>query len=257
LLGVLLALPARAAQVAASIEYETIPRPAGLPDNFQPAGGATLQFLAIKAIDGFRVEAALWQPPAKAPADTTLFVMVHGSGDNYHHGPTMSLAHDLSPRGYAALATGCALGKTRNVLVQDEASYRALADQAVKSLHDGTLEKYLPDKMRYLGGQNSPVTGQHFLTYRLDDVSVADGTYWIHRIPHPILIARDQADGIVLPFEPHMLLSAAHARDSLATSVTFVLVPDARPPSADGHSFIGNEQRLTDTVAGWLADQHL
>jgi pimeloyl-ACP methyl ester carboxylesterase len=326
LLGLLLALPARAAQVAASIEYETIARPAGLPDNFQPEGGATLQFLGIKAIDGFRVEAALWQPPNKAPADTTLIVMVHGSGDNYHHGPTMSLAHDLSPRGYAALsintrqhddlintdnfldirrdieaavATGRALGyrrlvlyghslgniqvqyyaatdwspdikaviltgpfgnlpwKTRTILVQDEASYRALADEAMSSLHDGTLGKYLPDKMRYLGGQNSPVTGQHFLTYRLDDSSVADGTYWIHRIPHPILIARDQADGIVLPFEPHMLLSAAHAPDSLATSVTFVLVPDARPPSADGHSFIGNEQRLTDTVAGWLADQHL
>jgi hypothetical protein len=31
----------------------------------------------------------------------------------------------------------------------------------------------------------------------------------------------------------------------------------ARAPSADSHFFIGNEQRLTDTVAGWLADQHL
>ncbi|HUB97089.1 MAG TPA: alpha/beta fold hydrolase [Stellaceae bacterium] len=326
LLAVSLALPAGAAQVAASIEYDTMPRPAGLPDAFQPTGGASLQFLAIKAIDGYRIEGALWTPHSKAPADTTLIVMIHGSGDNYHHGPTMSLAHDLSPRGYAALSintrqhddlinadnffdvrrdieaaveTARALGyhrlvlyghslgniqvqyyaatdwspdiraviltgtfgnlpwKTRNLLIQDETSYRALADEAMKSMKDDTLGKYLPDKMRYLGGQNAAVTGQHFLTYRLEGVSVADGTYWIHRIPHPILIARDQADGIVQPFEPYMLLSAAHAQDSLVTSIKYVLVPDARPPSADGHSFIGNEQRLTDTVAAWLADQHL
>src|ERR1700738_4146434 len=72
-----------AAQIAASIEYEIVTRPSGLPDDFQPASGTSLKFLAIKAIDGFRVDAALWQPSGEQPADTALIVMVHGSGDNY------------------------------------------------------------------------------------------------------------------------------------------------------------------------------
>jgi hypothetical protein len=45
-------------RIAASIEYETIPRPAGLPDDLQALPGASLRFLSIKAIDGFKVEAA-------------------------------------------------------------------------------------------------------------------------------------------------------------------------------------------------------
>jgi hypothetical protein len=61
------------------------------------------------------------------------------------------------------------------------------------------------------------VTEQHFLTYRDEQTSAADGTYWISRIPRPILILRDQADGVVLPFEPYMLLSAAHAEESLVS----------------------------------------
>ena len=317
---------AGAAQLAAGIEYDVVARPAGLPDDFQPQQGAALQFLSIKAIDGFKVDAALWQPQGKPPADTTLIVMVHGSGDNYHSGPNKSLAHDLSARGYAALAintrqhdeyintdnfldirrdieaavaTGRAMGyrtlvlqghslgniqtlfyaatdwspdikavillgpfanlpwKSRNILVQNEDAFKKLTDEALQAERDGKLADTLPTKMHYFTGQDVPVTGQHFLTYRLAETSVADGTFWIRRVPHPILIARDQADGVVLPFEPYMLLSAAHGEDSLVTSIKYVLVPDARPPSLDGHSFIGNEQKLTDTVAAWLGEQHL
>ena len=35
--------------------------------------------------------------------------------------------------------------------------------------------------------------------------------------PRPILILSDEADGVVLPFEPYMLLSAAHAEESLVS----------------------------------------
>jgi hypothetical protein len=42
------------AQIAASIEYETASTPAGLPDDMQALPGASLRFLSIKAIDGFR-----------------------------------------------------------------------------------------------------------------------------------------------------------------------------------------------------------
>src|SRR5690349_21763275 len=90
-------------------------------------------------------------------------------------------------------------------------------------------------------GQEVPLTAQHFLTYRWEQTSVADGTYWIRRIPSPILLVRDQADGLVQPFEPYQLLSSAHSEGSLITSIKYVLLPNARPPGRDGHLFIGNE----------------
>ena len=134
----------------------------------------------------------------------------------------------------------------------------------MKALSDGTLGEYLAVKMRAIAGpgisitgQEVPLTGQHFLTYRWEQTSVADGTYWIRRIPNPILLVRDQADGLVQPFEPYQLLSSAHSEGSLTASIKYVLLPDARPPGRDGHSFIGSEKPLTETVLGWLAEQHL
>jgi hypothetical protein len=73
------------AQIAAIIEYETASPPAGLPDDMHALPGASLRFLLIKAIDGFRVQAALWQPENKPPADTTIIVQVHGSGGHLPH----------------------------------------------------------------------------------------------------------------------------------------------------------------------------
>ena len=58
-------------QIVASIEYETA-SPPGLPDEMHPLPGASLRFLSIKAIDGFKVQAALWQPENKPPAETTM-----------------------------------------------------------------------------------------------------------------------------------------------------------------------------------------
>ena len=128
---------------------------------------------------------------------------------------------------------------------------------SMKSLHDGTLGAILPTKMPAIKGQIAPVTAQHFLTYRWEQTSVADVTFWIHRVPQAILMVRDQADGIILPFEPYMILSAAHSDGSLVRSIKYVMLPDAKPPSPQGHYFIGNEQSLIETVAAWLAEQHL
>ncbi len=54
-----------------------------------------------------------------------------------------------------------------------------------------------------------------------------------------------------------MLLSPAHSEGSLVTSIKYVMLPNTKPPSPQGHYFIGNNQLLISTVAGWLADQHL
>jgi fermentation-respiration switch protein FrsA (DUF1100 family) len=111
--------------------------------------------------------------------------------------------------------------------------------------------------MRWIGGVETPVTPQHFLTYRDEQASAADGTYWISRIPRPILILRDEADGVVLPFEPYMLLSAAQTEGSLVPSIKYVLLPNNRPPSREGHIFTDNTEALTDAVAAWLGEQQL
>src|SRR6267142_3576642 len=121
-------------------------------------------------------------------------------------------ATDWDPAIKAVILTG-AFGKlpwkSRHILIQDEDNYKALTEAALGALKAGKVAEILPIKMRWLGGVETPVTAQHFLTYRDEQTSAADGTYWISRIPHPILMLRDQADGIILPFEPHMLLSAA------------------------------------------------
>jgi pimeloyl-ACP methyl ester carboxylesterase len=318
-------MPGNAAQIAASVEYEIVARPASLPENFKAAPGTSLQFLAIKTIDGFRMDAALWQPSGKLVADTTLIVMALGD-NNYYSPPQNTLGRGLAEKGYAALAintrnhdgniysqnflhlrrdieaavsTARAIGyrsvvlqghsqgnihvqfyaatnwdpdikgvillgafanlpwKTRNLLVQNEENFKALIEASLKSLRDRTAETELPVKMHSFTGQDASITAQHFLTYRWDRTSVADGTFWIHRIPNPILLVRDQADAFIPAFEASMLLSAAQSEGSLVASIKYVMLPNTKPPSPQGHYFIGNEQPLINAVAGWLSEQRL
>jgi hypothetical protein len=92
------------ALIVASIEHEAASPPHGLPDDMEPLPGASLRFLSIKSIDGFKVQAALWQPEKKPPAETTIIVQVHGSGGNLASFPLRAIARALSARGYAALS---------------------------------------------------------------------------------------------------------------------------------------------------------
>ena len=317
---------AEAAQIAASIEFDAAPRPPGLPEDMQPLPGASLKFLSIKAIDGFKVDAALWQPDGVQPDRTAILVQVHGSGSNLAELPLRAIARALSSKGYAALsistrqhdtnintdnffdvrkdieaavATAKALGytsivleghslgtiqveyyaatnwdpaikavvltgpfgklpwKSRNIIIQDDDTYKELGVVARSATVAGKAADILPMKMPYLNGRQTPVTAQHFLTYRDEHSSAADGTYWIPRIPHPILMLRDQADGIVLPFEPYMLLSAAHGEGSLVQGITYEVVPDTHPTGPTGHTFTDNTQPLVDRVSAWLAKQPL
>src|SRR3984893_17490997 len=246
------------AQIAASIEYETDSTPAGLPDDMQALPVASLRFLSIRAIDGFKVQAALWQPENRPAA--ALIVQMHSSGGNLSSLPLRATARALSAKGYAALgistrqhdehvntdnffdvrrdieaavATVRALGyrsivlqghslgtvqvqyyaatdwdpaikavvltgafgklpwKSRHILIQDEDNYKALAEASLAALKAGKADEILPIKMRWLGGVETPVTPQHFLTYSGEQTSAADGTYWVSRIPRPILVLRD------------------------------------------------------------------
>lgn len=147
--------------------------------------------------------------------------------------------------------------KSRHLLVQDEENFRQLSEAAMKSLHDGTLEQVLPVRMGWITGEKVPLTGQHFLTYRWEPTSVADGTFWIRRVPRPIVMIRDAGDAIIQPFEPYMLLSAATSAGSLVPSAKLVVLPNAKGRSPAAHGFVDNKQPLIDTVAGWLAEQRL
>jgi len=318
------------AERAAGIDYDFVDRPANLPADFQASDGINLRFLAIKAIDGFRVDAALWQPKEKLASATTLIVGVPGSGGNFVNG-TPPISPLLSAKGYgvltistrqhdelrntenffdvrrdieAAVYTARALGyqtlvlwgqslgnlhvqyyaantwdpdikavvltgmpanlpwRTRHMLIQDEDAFSRLSEAAIKSLRDGTERNLLPLRMRRTLGADEPVTGAHFLTNRSEASSTADGTYWIKRIPQPILMVRDAGDAIIAPFEPYALLSAATSPGSLVPTIEYVLIPNAKDPnpapfSLRGHLFLDNREPLAETVTRWLSARHL
>ena len=315
-----------AGQIATDIEYSYVERPSGLPNDYNATSGTSLKFLSIKTIDGFLVQAALWQPDAKMANATTLIVMVHGSGGNYARNPTSALSKGLSEKGFAALAintrqhdekrntdnffdisrdidaavqTAKALGyrsivlqghsigtlqvlfyaatnwdrkikavvqlstlgdlpwRSRYLQIQDEEKFRSLSEAALQALREGKEQEILPLQMRRTARVEEPVTGEHFLTYRTEATAGADGPYWIRRVPHPILMVRDAGDIIVPPFEPYTLLSSATSPGSLVPNIKFVVLPDEKGPNPGGHFFADNGKELSQTIADWLADQHL
>jgi pimeloyl-ACP methyl ester carboxylesterase len=314
------------AETSASISYEMTARPNELSDDFAEKNGVDLRFLKLKAIDGNEINGALWQPTSKKPADTTIVVMIHGSGGSYRRAPESALGARLAVKGYATLAidtrqhddyintenffdvrrdieaavyTARALGyrsivlqghslgniqvqffaatnwdkdikgvmllgsfsnlpwKTRNILVQNEPQFQKLIAAAFEAYRAGNMDTPLDIKMQYFTGQQVPVTAQHFLTYRWSKSSVADGTMWIKQVPYPVLLVRDQADGLVASFEPASLLDAAHSEGSLVKGIELVVLPNKNAPSLKGHYFDGNEQPLADTLVNWLAARGL
>src|SRR5262249_54181240 len=106
--------------------------------------------------------------------------------------------------------------KSRHLLIGDEEKYRSLAAQSVELLHANSADALLRTAMP-MGKDlpEVPVTAQHFLTYRLEGVSAAEGVFWIKRIPRPVLMIRDEGDMTVHDFEPNVLLAAAQSDDSI------------------------------------------
>ena len=308
--------------IAASIAYEEIARPSYLPATFDAPAGVALRFLSIRALDGVADDAALFEPHGAVAAETTLVLVCHGSGANYHVDPEGPLSMGLAARGFAVLAidnrahdagintdnfmeirrdieaavavakslgyrrlvlAGHSLGtihllfyaavtwdaaivavlllspfaslpwKTRNVLVQDDDNYFTLRAQAQEALRAGRADAVLSERMGFYTGGDVPVSARHFITYRDDVTSVANGNSWIARVPYPMLIVRDAADGVILPWEPYELLSSAHAAGSLVPRIEYAVVPHDAAPSLPAHSFVGNAAALLDVVTAYLA----
>lgn len=138
--------------------------------------------------------------------------------------------------------------KSRHLLVRDEATYRALTDEAVAAVRAGQYERTLATGMPWLHGRTVPVTAQHFLTYRRVGIAGARSVDWVARIPYPLLLIRDEHDPVIHDFEPNWLESAL--AEGLSPSVTSVSLSSAA--STDGHRFEGSREALLDTVSGWL-----
>lgn len=140
-------------------------------------------------------------------------------------------------------------------------------DPDIKAVVLSGMFANLPWRTRYMLIQNEdafhrPITGRHFLTYRSEASSAAEGTYWIKPIPRPILMVRDAGDAIIAPFEPYALLSAATSSGSLVPSIEYVLIPNTKDPnpapfSLRGHLFLDNREPLAETVTRWIGARHL
>jgi pimeloyl-ACP methyl ester carboxylesterase len=142
--------------------------------------------------------------------------------------------------------------KTRHILTQNEDEFRDLTAAAMKAVAERRPADILPVAMGWMGMVRVPANAQHVLTYRVEETSASDGCFWIRRTPYPILMVRDEADGIILDFEPYMLLSAATAEHSLVQGIEYVKLANSRPPSKEGHVFTDTQSELVATVAEWL-----
>lgn len=142
--------------------------------------------------------------------------------------------------------------KSRHMLVQDEPAWAQLQSEALAALRAGSHEQPLASPMGWYTGERVPVTARHFLSYRAEASSAAIGTFWIARVPHPILMVRDDGDQVVHAFEPINLLSAATAPGALVPSIDYVRLPNPKGPNPRGHSFSDNRQALAQTVGDWL-----
>lgn len=88
----------------AAISYRFTGRPVHIPDDIVAPAGVDLKFVLVTAIDGVTNAAALIQPRASVPRDTTIIVHVHGSGGNYYGLPHGRQVMPLALRGFAGLA---------------------------------------------------------------------------------------------------------------------------------------------------------
>ena len=142
--------------------------------------------------------------------------------------------------------------KTKNILVRNDAQFDRLIVEALAAVQGGDPAKRLDTPIIYYDGSSGAVTAQHFLTYRFEQTSMADGTQWIKRVPYPMLIVRNASDSLIADWETAALVEAAKSDASLVRSLECVTLPSSLPASLDGHSFVGNEEALAETVCRWL-----
>jgi pimeloyl-ACP methyl ester carboxylesterase len=137
--------------------------------------------------------------------------------------------------------------KSRHLLINDERKYAQLTAEAIDAVRAGDYDRVLGPGMPWLGGAVTPVTAEHFLTYRRTGLAGARSVQWIARIPHPVLMLRDEHDTVIHDFEPGWLEAAL--AEGLAPEFRSVSLPSG--PS-EGHKFEDSGDLLVRTVSEWL-----
>jgi pimeloyl-ACP methyl ester carboxylesterase len=138
--------------------------------------------------------------------------------------------------------------KTRHVLVNDEERYQALRSQALEGARAADFGRELEARMPYFDNVESPVTAEHFLTYRDVDSASSRSVDWIARVPYPILMVRDVNDPVIFDFEAAWMGTAAG--EGISPSVTRVTLESEAP--SNGHGFEKSGEKLIATVSEWL-----
>lgn len=138
--------------------------------------------------------------------------------------------------------------KSRHLLINDERTYAELTGEAIEAVRAGDHARVLGTGMPWLGGRTTPVTAEHFLTYRHVGLAGARSVEWIKRVPYPILMVRDENDSVIEYFEPGWLEAAL--ADGLSPAVASVLLPSAAP--SNGHAFEKSGDLLVTTVHDWI-----
>jgi pimeloyl-ACP methyl ester carboxylesterase len=138
--------------------------------------------------------------------------------------------------------------KSRHLLINDEEAYARLGREATELAARGEYATVLKEPMRWLYGDEMPVTAQHFLSYRQTGTAGARSVDWIARVPYPLLLVRDAHDPVINYFEPGQLQAAAEA--GISPSVTSVLLPS--PEGTNGHAFEATGGALVELASGWV-----
>jgi pimeloyl-ACP methyl ester carboxylesterase len=140
--------------------------------------------------------------------------------------------------------------KSRHLLINDEAAYARLGAEAAELAGAGEFAAVLKEPMRWLYGDEMPVSAQHFLSYRQTGTAGARSVDWIARVPYPLLMVRDAHDPVINYFEPGQLQAAAEA--GISPSVTSVLL--ASPEGTNGHAFEASGDALVELASGWVLE---
>jgi hypothetical protein len=147
--------------------------------------------------------------------------------------------------------------KSEVILISNDPLYHKLYEEAVEAAHSGHPDALLADPMPYaIGGRTStPVTAQHFLTYRWQYAAPSVSIDWIRRVTVSILLVRDSQHQTILPFEPVWLYSAATSYGALSQDIENQVLQDSS--SGNGHAFPNAIPQLAELVLGWLQKRGL
>jgi pimeloyl-ACP methyl ester carboxylesterase len=137
--------------------------------------------------------------------------------------------------------------KSRNLLIGDEKLYATLRDEATAAIRAADYDRVLSQQMPWLS-RSTLVTAGHFASYRDAEIAAPRSVEWVARFPYPLLMIRDEHDGVINAFEANeMAVAARRGHSSAVTAVTL-----SSPAGSNGHGFEGSRPALIETINGWV-----